>query len=66
MRLITCQYRQLSHLGIIRDDSVILPGLDSHHPPEFEDMLSLIEGGAQALSELRRFTEKLPNTRSSA
>jgi 2-keto-4-pentenoate hydratase/2-oxohepta-3-ene-1,7-dioic acid hydratase in catechol pathway len=60
MRLITCQYRQQPHLGIVRDDRVILPALKSDTPAEFEDMLSLIEGGAQALNELRRFAENAP------
>lgn len=60
MRLITCQYRQRRYLGIVRDDCVILPALTSGTPAEFADMLSLIEGGAQFLIELKHFAENPP------
>ncbi len=60
MRLITCRYQQHNYLGIVSGDCATLPALNRDVPSEFEDMLSLIEGGASALIELRHFMESAP------
>jgi len=54
MRLITCEYQQQRHLGVVQDDSAVLPALAGE---PLMDMIDLIAAGPEAW---RRYQDMLP------
>ena len=52
MRLVTCMVEGKRHLGVVTGDDIFIPARASDARSEFRDMLSLIDGGAAALTRL--------------
>lgn len=55
MRLITCRYRNKTHIGVADGDAALLPVLHDGWRGRYADMLALIDAGARGLDELRDF-----------
>ena len=55
MKLITCHYRNETHLGVMDGERVLLPALRGGWRERYADMLALIDAGARGLDELREF-----------
>lgn len=58
MRLITCDYQQRQHLGILHREGVILPALTGDWPGT---MLALIDAGSETWSKLAREVDRFPD-----
>jgi len=55
MKLITCLYRNETHIGVADGDAALLPALHDDWRERYADMLALIDAGARGLDELRDF-----------
>jgi 2-keto-4-pentenoate hydratase/2-oxohepta-3-ene-1,7-dioic acid hydratase in catechol pathway len=56
MRLVTCKHRQRPHLGIVRDDFVVIPALANQARfGAYDTILSLIEAGQEAYEALQEW-----------
>lgn len=55
MKLITCRYRNETHIGVVDGDAALLPALHDDWRGRYADMLALIDASARGLDELREF-----------
>ena len=55
MRLITCRYRNKTHIGVMDGERALLPALHRDWRGRYADMLALIDAGARGLDEVRAF-----------
>lgn len=60
MRLVTYDYQHRLRLGVLAEDTVILPSLTREWPQELDSVLSVIEGGPGSLTCLRRLIADTP------
>ncbi len=56
MRLVTCLYESIPHLGVVVNESVWLPALNGMIDPENNSMLELIDAGNSLLEKFREAT----------
>ena len=55
MKLVTCIYNQRQHLGVLLDDSVVIPALSPLWESNIDNMIHLINAGRHGIERLQYF-----------